>query len=231
MGESFDCTACEESLFGQKYILKEEEPHCIRCFEALFCSTCEACQTLISCTSKVSFTPAEREPETSPCQSSSLTSGSSPVLQDLSYQDRHWHSQCFLCATCRRPLVDRPFTSRDADLMCTECYSNQFSARCRACLKTIMPGEKEGRQFDQNLQETISASVVLLLLPTRLEEDGAPGQQLARELLHLLLLPAAPRPQQLREEGGREPLPALLPADLLPAVRPLPEGTASAGVS
>lgn len=67
-------------------------------------------------------------------------------LQDLSYNDRHWHSECFLCIKCSRSLVDRPFATKDEMLMCTECYSNEYSAKCHACLKTIMPGE-EARWF------------------------------------------------------------------------------------
>lgn len=56
MAERYDCTECEESLYGQKYILKEESPFCIKCYEKLFSSTCEVCQKLISCTSKVTNT-------------------------------------------------------------------------------------------------------------------------------------------------------------------------------
>lgn len=62
------------------------------------------------------------------------------ALQDLSYKDRHWHSDCFLCIKCSRSLVDRPFATKEDMLMCVECYSNEYSAKCHACLKTIMPG-------------------------------------------------------------------------------------------
>lgn len=53
MGERYDCTECKETLFGQKYILKDENPFCIKCYEALFSNTCEVCQKLIGSTSKV----------------------------------------------------------------------------------------------------------------------------------------------------------------------------------
>lgn len=61
-------------------------------------------------------------------------------LQDLSYKDRHWHSECFLCIKCSHSLVDRPFAAKDDMLMCVECYSHEYSSKCHACLKTIMPG-------------------------------------------------------------------------------------------
>ncbi|KAK7893520.1 hypothetical protein WMY93_022672 [Mugilogobius chulae] len=114
MAERYDCTECQASLFGLKYILKEEKPFCIKCYEELFSNTCEVCQKVIGCTSK-----------------------------DLSYKDRHWHSECFLCAKCSRSLVEKPFATKDELLMCTDCYSNEYSAKCHACLKTIMPGSKK----------------------------------------------------------------------------------------
>nr|KAF6429364.1 four and a half LIM domains 2 [Molossus molossus] len=53
MTERFDCHHCEESLFGQKYILREEKPCCVACFEALYASTCEECRKPIGCDCKV----------------------------------------------------------------------------------------------------------------------------------------------------------------------------------
>lgn len=53
MSECYNCAECQASLYGQKYILKEENMYCIECYEALFSTTCEVCQLLISCTSKV----------------------------------------------------------------------------------------------------------------------------------------------------------------------------------
>uniref|UniRef100_A0A8C5N5X9 Four and a half LIM domains protein 2-like n=1 Tax=Gouania willdenowi TaxID=441366 RepID=A0A8C5N5X9_GOUWI len=124
----YDCKECEESLYGQKYILKEENPYCIKCYETLFSSDCESCHKLIGCTSK-----------------------------DLSYKDRHWHSECFLCSVCDRSLVDRAFAAKDDLLMCTECYSNEYSAKCHECLKTIMPGTKKMQHKDRSWHENCFA--------------------------------------------------------------------------
>ncbi|XP_007572526.1 four and a half LIM domains protein 2-like [Poecilia formosa] len=114
MSERYDCTECKDSLYGQKYILREEYPYCIKCYEALFSSMCEKCKKLISCTSK-----------------------------DLSFKDCHWHSECFLCNNCSRSLVDKPFATKNDLLMCTDCYCLEYSSKCHACLKTIMPGTKK----------------------------------------------------------------------------------------
>lgn len=63
--------------------------------------------------------------------------------QDLSYKDRHWHEDCFHCFQCKRSLVDKPFSTKDEQLLCTECYSNEYSSKCHECKKTIMPGERD----------------------------------------------------------------------------------------
>lgn len=65
--------------------------------------------------------------------------------QDLSYKDRHWHEECFMCFQCKRSLVDKPFSTKDEKLLCTECYSNEYSSKCHQCKKTIMPGRKTER--------------------------------------------------------------------------------------
>lgn len=71
-------------------------------------------------------------------------------LQDLSYKDRHWHEDCFMCFQCKRSLVDKPFSTKDEQLLCTECYSNEYSSKCHECKKTIMPGRKESNIFKLN---------------------------------------------------------------------------------
>lgn len=68
--------------------------------------------------------------------------------QDLSYKDRHWHEDCFHCFQCKRSLVDKPFSTKDEQLLCTECYSNKYSSKCHECKKTIMPGERTVWEFN-----------------------------------------------------------------------------------
>ncbi|KAM3842731.1 four and a half LIM domains protein 2-like [Diretmus argenteus] len=125
MSEQYDCEECKESLYGRKFILREDKPHCITCYERLFSNSCDMCKELIGCTGT-----------------------------DLTYMDRHWHHGCFLCTTCSRSLVDRPFSARDEQLMCIECFSSEFSSKCHECLKTIMPGtkklENKGRSWHES---------------------------------------------------------------------------------
>lgn len=61
-------------------------------------------------------------------------------LQELFYEDRHYHAHCFRCFRCDRSLADEPFTSQGDALVCSDCYCNEFSSKCAACDKIVMPG-------------------------------------------------------------------------------------------
>ncbi|XP_064228165.1 tyrosine-protein kinase ZAP-70-like isoform X2 [Aotus nancymaae] len=52
MTERFDCHHCSESLFGKKYILREDSPYCVACFETQYANTCEECGKPIGCDCK-----------------------------------------------------------------------------------------------------------------------------------------------------------------------------------
>lgn len=54
MTERYDCHYCKESLFGKKYVLREENPYCVKCYESLYSNTCEDCKKPIGCNSRVS---------------------------------------------------------------------------------------------------------------------------------------------------------------------------------
>uniref|UniRef100_A0A8C9L9F1 FHL1/2/3/5 N-terminal LIM domain-containing protein n=1 Tax=Pavo cristatus TaxID=9049 RepID=A0A8C9L9F1_PAVCR len=53
MTERFDCHYCKESLFGKKYILREDSPYCVKCYENLYSNTCEECKKPIGADYKV----------------------------------------------------------------------------------------------------------------------------------------------------------------------------------
>lgn len=61
-------------------------------------------------------------------------------LQELFYEDRHFHEGCFRCCRCQRSLADEPFTCQDSELLCNDCYCSAFSSQCSACGETVMPG-------------------------------------------------------------------------------------------
>jgi len=42
--EQFTCSICDRNLAGSRYILKDERPHCIKCYEDRYANTCEECR-------------------------------------------------------------------------------------------------------------------------------------------------------------------------------------------
>ncbi|TNN89078.1 Four and a half LIM domains protein 3 [Liparis tanakae] len=114
MADSFDCANCKESLYGRKYIQSDDSPYCIPCYDSRFSNTCDECKELIA-----------------------------HDARELFYEDRHYHEHCFRCFRCDRSLADEPFTSQEEALLCNDCYCNEFSSKCVACDKVVMPGTKK----------------------------------------------------------------------------------------
>lgn len=51
----FCCWQCDESLTGQRYVLRDEHPYCIKCYESVFANGCEECNKTIGIDSKVTM--------------------------------------------------------------------------------------------------------------------------------------------------------------------------------
>ena len=66
-----------------RYVLRDDHPYCIKCYENVFANNCDECGKIIGIDSK-----------------------------DLSYKEKHWHEACFLCNKCRTSLVDKQFGSK-----------------------------------------------------------------------------------------------------------------------
>ncbi|KAG5873849.1 hypothetical protein JTB14_014789 [Gonioctena quinquepunctata] len=113
-GQHFCCWQCDESLTGQRYVLRDEHPYCVSCYESVFANACEKCSRTIGIDSK-----------------------------DLSYKDKHWHEACFLCTTCGESLVDKQFGSKGDRIYCGSCYDQQFASRCDGCHEIFRAGEKK----------------------------------------------------------------------------------------
>lgn len=110
----FCCWSCDSPLTGQRYILREDHPYCVRCYETTFANVCHECHKPIGTDSK-----------------------------DLSYKDKHWHERCFLCSLCKISLVDKPFGSKDDRLFCANCYDSAFATRCDGCGHIFKAGTKK----------------------------------------------------------------------------------------
>nr|CAH7740964.1 unnamed protein product [Callosobruchus chinensis] len=111
-GQHFCCWQCDESLTGQRYVLRDDHPYCVSCYESVFANACEKCSRIIGIDSK-----------------------------DLSYKDKHWHEACFNCTTCGESLVDKQFGSKGDRIYCGSCYDQQFASRCDGCHEIFRAGE------------------------------------------------------------------------------------------
>jgi len=112
--EKMFCHHCDDSLAGHRYVLREDHPYCIKCYENVFANTCDECGKIIGIDSK-----------------------------DLSYKEKHWHEACFVCAKCRASLVDKQFGSKADRIYCGPCYDAQFATRCDGCGDVFRAGMKK----------------------------------------------------------------------------------------
>jgi len=108
------CKHCDKKLIACRYILKDENPYCIPCYQELFAHNCFECKKPIG-----------------------------PDYKDLSYKDKHWHEFCFKCCECQKSLVNQPFAHKDNEIFCSDCHDELFAARCDGCKKPFKGGMKK----------------------------------------------------------------------------------------
>lgn len=92
----FCCTECDMPLAGQDYLLEDEMPYCLPCFEQNKASKCNSCGKTI-------------KPDEVGC-----------TLKDI-----HFHAvdACFACKICKAPLMGKKFLMRNDQLYCShECF-------------------------------------------------------------------------------------------------------------
>lgn len=112
--EKMFCHHCDDSLAGHRYVLRDDHPYCIKCYENVFANNCDECGKIIGIDSK-----------------------------DLSYKEKHWHEVCFVCSKCRTSLVDKQFGSKADRIYCGPCYDAQFATRCDGCGDVFRAGMKK----------------------------------------------------------------------------------------
>ncbi|CAK9297286.1 unnamed protein product [Gordionus sp. m RMFG-2023] len=93
--ECFICYGCGTELSGKSVAAKDNKPYCVECYGKMFANRCAGC----------------REPITG-----------AGGMQYITYQDRHWHSQCFICTACGKSLENSGFNLKGTDIVCPECF-------------------------------------------------------------------------------------------------------------
>lgn len=97
--DCFTCTHCEMKLAGQRFTSRDDKPCCAECFGKLFAKRCTLCNEPITGIGGTRF---------------------------ISFEDRHWHNQCFICADCKTTLVGRGFITDAEKIICPECAKERF---------------------------------------------------------------------------------------------------------
>uniref|UniRef100_A0A8R1ILD8 LIM zinc-binding domain-containing protein n=1 Tax=Caenorhabditis japonica TaxID=281687 RepID=A0A8R1ILD8_CAEJA len=46
----------------------------------------------------------------------------------ISFEDRHWHNDCFICAQCTTSLVGKGFITDGHEILCPECAKARLMA-------------------------------------------------------------------------------------------------------
>lgn len=55
----------------------------------------------------------------------------------ITYQDQPWHSECFVCNTCKKPLAGARFTAHEDQFYCVNCYKADVAKKCSGCQNPI----------------------------------------------------------------------------------------------
>ncbi|CAD1470321.1 unnamed protein product [Heterotrigona itama] len=140
--DCFTCSNCNNSLAGQRFTSRNDKPYCAECFGELFAKRCTACSKPI--TGTLSLDPLAEtlvsHPLNMQCASSERSKKSIQDWQGnvhservvtfvsgiggtrfISFEDRHWHNDCFICAGCKTSLVGRGFITDGEDIICPDC--------------------------------------------------------------------------------------------------------------
>jgi hypothetical protein len=92
--DCFTCTHCSKILAGEKFTSQDDKPYCADCYGELFAKKCDQCLKPITGLGSTKF---------------------------VSFEDRHWHSDCFVCHKCRVSLVGQGFLLDGPAILCPEC--------------------------------------------------------------------------------------------------------------
>ncbi|KAI5613532.1 four and a half LIM domains 2b [Silurus asotus] len=150
MMERYDCHYCKDSLLGKKYVQREENPYCVKCYNSLYSNTCEECKKPIGCDSRATDKPFTTKNEQLLCTECYANEYSSkcyeckktimPGSQKMEHKGNSWHETCFTCKRCQQLIGTKSFIPNDNSIYCVPCYEKQFALQCVQCKKPITTG-------------------------------------------------------------------------------------------
>ncbi|XP_048205297.1 four and a half LIM domains protein 1-like [Perognathus longimembris pacificus] len=115
MSDKLSCSHCKESLQGKKYVEKDDQHYCLKCFSKFYANTCAECRMPIGADSK-----------------------------EVHYKNHFWHDTCFRCAMCSLPLASETFVVKDNKIMCNKCATSGGDEipMCKGCGKAFVSGDQ-----------------------------------------------------------------------------------------
>eukprot|EP00730_Choanoeca_flexa_P004118 TRINITY_DN11604_c0_g1_i2.p1 TRINITY_DN11604_c0_g1~~TRINITY_DN11604_c0_g1_i2.p1 ORF type:complete len:533 (+),score=126.17 TRINITY_DN11604_c0_g1_i2:119-1717(+) len=105
----FCCRQCDAPLTATKFVIYDDEPCCLTCFNDKFADTCHACGRLIDVMDK------------------KITDGKS--------HGKVWHKTCFVCAECGGNLEGLLCIPRKGQLFCKDDYERIFKRNHRGSVQ------------------------------------------------------------------------------------------------
>ena len=102
----------------QKFASREDRPYCAVCFGELFAKRCVSCILLDRCCDLMRYRCA--------CCGKPITGQGGTRF--ISFEGRHWHSACFVCALCKQSMAGKGFITDGEDIICPECAKDKLMA-------------------------------------------------------------------------------------------------------
>ncbi|MEQ2294813.1 hypothetical protein AMECASPLE_007645 [Ameca splendens] len=165
--ECFRCTKCYKPLAKEPFNTKDERIMCVKCCSrdaAPRCHSCykpilagsesvaykgnswhDECFTCCSCKRPIasqSFLSKDDAVYCNPCYDEkfvkSCVSCKKPITSGgVNYQEQPWHSHCFVCSSCSKPLAGSSFTTHQDQVFCVDCYKSSVAKKCSGCQNPI----------------------------------------------------------------------------------------------
>ncbi|XP_034033963.1 four and a half LIM domains protein 1-like isoform X2 [Thalassophryne amazonica] len=165
--ECFRCAKCYKPLAKEPFSTKddrimcgkccsrEDAPRCHGCYKPILpgtesveykgnswhdeCFTCCSCKRPIG---SQSFLSKGTDTYCSPCYDKKFAKQcfgcKKPITSGgVNYQNQPWHSHCFVCSSCSKPLAGTSFTNHQDQVFCVDCYKTCVAKKCSGCQNPI----------------------------------------------------------------------------------------------
>ncbi|KAG8444750.1 hypothetical protein GDO86_009791 [Hymenochirus boettgeri] len=162
----FRCDRCSHSLVEKPFAAKDELLLCIECYSNEYSSKCVGCKSSIMPGSRKMEYKGNWHETCFACQSCLKPIGNKPFISKefsiycmpcyekqyasqckscrkaiitggISVEEQPWHSECFVCTSCKKKLAGEKFTSRDECPYCMDCFASLYAKKCVTCTKPI----------------------------------------------------------------------------------------------